>query len=338
LREEIKSEYNFEEIIGTSPAIRDSLARVTQVAPTDSTVLILGETGTGKELIARAIHNNSKRRDKPLIKLNCSALPTGLIESELFGHEKGAFTGALEKRIGRFALADGGTIFLDEIGDIPADVQVRLLRVLQEREFEPVGSPKTVKVDVRVIAATNRDLNTAVAGGSFRSDLYYRLNVFPINLPPLRERRPDIALLTHYFIHKYAARIGKPIENITEQAMSRLVEYRWPGTIRELENIIERAVIVASGTIIDSESIMLDGRVETNPSLNTAVSETRPNGAAEGTLTASENERRHILRILEQTRWVIEGERGAAKVLGLHPNTLRSRMKKLGLKRTNDIS
>jgi transcriptional regulator with GAF, ATPase, and Fis domain len=181
-------------------------------------------------------------------------------------------------------------------------------------------------------------LNTAVAGGSFRSDLYYRLNVFPINLPPLRERRPDIALLTHYFIHKYAARIGKPIENITEQAMSRLVEYRWPGNIRELENIIERAVIVASGTIIDSESIMLGGRVETNPSLNTAVSETRTNGAAEGTLTASENERRHILRILEQTRWVIEGERGAAKVLGLHPNTLRSSMKQLGLKRTNDIS
>jgi formate hydrogenlyase transcriptional activator len=338
LREEIKGEYNFEEIIGSSPALRESLARVKQVAPTDSTVLILGETGTGKELIARAIHNTSRRRDKPLIKLNCAALPTGLIESELFGHEKGAFTGAVEKRVGRFTLADGGTIFLDEIGDIPADVQVRLLRVLQEHEFEPVGSPKTVRVDVRVIAATNRNLEKAVADRSFRADLFYRLNVFPIELAPLRQRREDIPVLIHYFVGKYAMKIGKRIESLEHETLARLSAYDWPGNIRELENVIERALILTPATTLVVEPSMLRAtRLESSalPDGHPKDRQEAPPSRHDDTLDASQ--RRHIVSTLDQCRWVIEGPRGAARILGLHPNTLRSRMKKLGIARGNDI-
>jgi len=328
LREELKGEYNFEEIIGSSAGLRGALAKVKQVAPTDSTVLIQGETGTGKELIARALHSNSRRKDRPLIKLNCAALPTGLIESELFGHEKGAFTGALEKRVGRFALADGGTIFLDEIGDVPMDVQVRLLRVLQEQEFEPVGSTRTLKVDVRVIAATNRDLADAVKKGDFRADLFYRLNVFPILVPPLRERREDVPLLAHYFAAKYATKIGRRVDAIADETMRHLLAYPWPGNIRELENVLERAVILSSENTLVIDPAMLS--VEARPPV--ALDPGRGEGDA-GVLTAAENERVHLRKALEKANWRVEGERGAAKALGLHPNTLRSRMKRLGIQR-----
>jgi PAS domain S-box-containing protein len=337
LQEEIKSERNFEEIIGNSPALHGSLAKVRQVAPTDSTVLILGETGTGKELVARAIHNVSRRKDRPLIKVNCSALPTGLIESELFGHERGAFTGATEKRVGRFALADGGTIFLDEIGDIPPEVQVRLLRVLQEHEFEPVGSSKTVRVDVRVIAATNRDLEKAVADGTFRADLFYRLNVFPIPVPPLRDRREDVPMLVHYFIEKYAAKIGQRVESVEPETMRLLVAYPWPGNVRELENVVERAVILSSGPMLTVESHALRPPAMA-PAATAGVpgNGTAPVASGATAETLAESQRRHILHALEQCNWVVEGPRGAATLLGLHPNTLRSRMKKLGIRRGAD--
>jgi len=326
LREEVESQHNFEEMVGESGALRAVLAKVKQVASTDSTVLVLGETGTGKELIARALHSASRRRDRPLIKLNCAALPTGLIESELFGHEKGAFTGALEKRIGRFALADGGTIFLDEIGDVPMDVQVRLLRVLQEQEFEPVGSAKTMRVDVRVIAATNRDLEKAVRDGDFRADLFYRLNVFPIVLPPLRERPEDIPLLAYSYLSKYGAKFGKRVDAIDDATMQRMMDYSWPGNVRELENIVERALILSNGSTLEIDPAMLrtDARVGPPPS------------AAPRAL--SDNERAHILKVLGESGWCIEGERGAAKALGLHPNTLRSRMKKLEIRRPGALS
>jgi len=329
LREEIKSEYNFEEIIGHSPSLRGALLKVKQVAPMDATALILGETGTGKELIARAIHNASRRRDKPLIKLNCAALPTGLVESELFGHEKGAFTGALERRVGRFALADGGTIFLDEIGEISHETQLRLLRVLQELEFEPVGSSKTVKVDVRVIAATNRDLEKAVAEGAFRADLFYRLNVFPIHVPPLRERRSDISILARYFTEKYAMKIGRRIESIRPDTLERLLSYPWPGNVRELENVIERAVILSPGTELEVDAQLLQKPIAPRAAAPAAVSDEESDSA-----TLDGLQRRHIAKALEQCNWVIEGPRGAARVLGLHPNTLRSRMKKMGLRRS----
>ncbi len=331
LQEEIQSEANFEEIIGGSAALRTVLGTARQVAPTDSTVLVLGETGTGKELMARAIHDLSRRRTKPLIKLNCSAIPTGLIESELFGHEKGAFTGALEKRVGRFALADGGTIFLDEIGDIPPEVQVRLLRVLQEHEFEPVGSSKTIKVDVRVIAATNRDLARAVADGSFRADLFYRLNVFPIAVPPLRDRADDVPMLAHYFMTKYAARIGKSFAAIDADTMRRLVAYPWPGNVRELQNVIERAVILSAGPLLEVEANVLGPTVDATGAAapaSSAATDVAPEPA-----TLDDAQRQQIVRTLERCRWVVEGPHGAAHVLGLHPNTLRSRMKKLGIKR-----
>src|SRR5437773_4372929 len=344
LREEIKSEYNFEEIVGGSAPLQDVLAKVKRVASTDSTVLILGETGTGKELVARAVHHLSKRKDKPLIKLNCSALPTGLIESELFGHEKGAFTGALEKRIGRFALADGGTIFPDEIGDIPPEVQPRLLRVLQEHEFEPVGAARTMKVDVRVIAATNRDLARAVADGSFRVDLFYRLNVFPIPMPPLRERRGDIPLLVHYFIDKYAVKIGRPVNAVSNDTMQRLLRYSWPGNIRELENVIERAMILSAGPALEVGPQLLgipegengDGGARAAHAMKP---DAKPEGDdAPGAPTLDEAQRRHTLRTLQQCDWVVDGPRGAARVLGLNPNTLRSRMKKLGVRPSNEGS
>jgi formate hydrogenlyase transcriptional activator len=321
LQEEIKSLHNFEEIIGQSPPLTAVLEKVQRVAPTDSTVLIRGETGTGKELIARAIHSFGKRKDKPLIKINCAALPDGLVESELFGHEKGAFTGAIARRIGRFELAQGGTIFLDEIGEIPADAQAKLLRVLQEREFERVGGTATIKVDVRIIAATNRDLVKAVKEKTFREDLYYRLSVFPLELPPLRERLGDIPLLVHFLVNKFAGRVGKRIESVDAATMQRLVEYPWPGNIRELENILERAVILANGPVLTVEPDVFGIAEPPRDSEN----------AAEGSL--AKIERDHVLSVLQKTDWVIEGERGAAKVLGLHPNTLRSRLKRLGISR-----
>jgi len=320
LQEEIKQVHNFEEIVGRSPALLSVLDNVRRVAATDASVLIRGETGTGKELIARAIHSASPRRDKPLIKINCAALPTGLVESELFGHEKGAFTGAIAKRLGRFELADGGTIFLDEIGEIPLDVQAKLLRVLQEREFDRIGGKSPIRVDVRVIAATNRDLLQAVADKSFREDLYYRLNVFPLVLPPLRERTDDIPLLVTFLVDKFAMRIGKRVEGVSPASMQRLLAYRWPGNIRELENVIERAVILADGPRVEIVAEMLPGST-------TTASTAAPDASLEAV------ERRHILAVLQQTSWVIEGPNGAGQVLGLHPNTLRSRMKKLGIVR-----
>jgi formate hydrogenlyase transcriptional activator len=319
LRQEIKSVHNFEEIVGRSRALAAVLDNVRRVAPTDATVLIYGETGTGKELIARAIHSASRRADRPLIKVNCAALPAGLVESELFGHEKGAFTGAIARRTGRFELADGGTIFLDEIGELPVDTQAKLLRVLQEQEFDLVGgtSPKTV--DVRIIAATNRDLLKAVREKLFREDLYYRLSVFPIRLPPLRERPEDIPLLATFLLEKYANRIGRRFEGIDPDTLPRLVAYPWPGNVRELENVLERAVILAAGPMLDVDPEILE------------LPSTGLLAKASGSL--EEVERSHLLDVLGQTRWVIEGARGAAAILGLHPNTLRSRLKKLGISR-----
>jgi formate hydrogenlyase transcriptional activator len=322
LQEEIKSDHNFEEIVGRSPALLAVLDKVSRVAPTDATVLITGETGTGKELIARAIHSHSRRAAKPLIKLNCAALPAGLVESELFGHEKGAFTGALARRIGRFELADGGSLFLDEVGDLPLETQAKLLRVLQEREIERVGGGAALPVDVRIIAATNRDLLKAVHDQAFREDLYYRLSVFPIALPPLRDRAEDIPLLVRFLVDKFAARVGKRIDGVSRETMRRLVTYRWPGNVRELENVLERAVILATGPTLDLES---DAELSTGPATPAAD---LPAPSLEAI------ERRHILTVLRQTQWVIEGPRGAAQILGLHPNTLRSRLKKLGITRS----
>ena len=320
LQEEIKSVHNFEEIVGQSPALLEVIEKVNRVAATDSAVLITGETGTGKELIARAIHSASPRRDKPLIKLNCAALPSSLVESELFGHEKGAFTGAIARRIGRFELAHGGTIFLDEIGELPAEAQAKLLRVLQEREFERVGGATPIKVDVRVIAATNRDLLKAVKEKMFREDLFYRLNVFPIELPPLRDRAGDVPMLVHFLVNKFAMRIGKRIENVSQMAMERLLVYPWPGNIRELENVLERAIILANSATLEIDPQMLS--LQPNDDVERGQSS-----------TLEQVERDHIVAVLRQTDGVIEGERGAAKILGLHPNTLRSRMKKLGITR-----
>jgi transcriptional regulator with GAF, ATPase, and Fis domain len=323
LREEIRADHNFDEIVGQSSALRVLLGHLGRVAETDATVLIQGESGTGKELIARAVHSASRRADKPLIKVNCAALPANLVESELFGHEKGAFTGAIAKRIGRFELADGGTIFLDEIGEIPLDVQVKLLRVLQEREFERVGGTLPIKVDVRVIAATNRNLLEAIADKSFRDDLYYRLNVFPVRTPPLRERLEDIPALTAHMIAKFAARVGRKIESVSPVSLARLQGYRWPGNIRELENVIERAVILANGPVLEIDPEMLPGTHDA------AESPRVPKTAALDSLEAVERE--HIETVLTQTRGVIEGPHGAAKILGLNPSTLRFRMKKLGI-------
>ncbi len=320
LREEIQSVHNFEEIVGRSAALGRVLEDVRRVAATDASVLITGETGVGKELIARAIHSASARRDKPLIKLNCAALPTSLVESELFGHEKGAFSGAIARRTGRFELAHGGTIFLDEVGEIPPEVQVKLLRVLQEREFERVGGSSSIPCDVRVIAATNRDLVQAMADGRFREDLFYRLSVFPVRLPPLRERADDIPLLAEFFLGRFASRIGRKISGFTPQTLERFRAYRWPGNVRELENFIERAVILADGEWIDASPMA------------PAAGRERPAEPAPGA-TLEAVEREHILDTLRRAGWVIEGPSGAAKALGLHPNTLRSRMKKLGVAR-----
>jgi transcriptional regulator with GAF, ATPase, and Fis domain len=324
LQEEIKSAHNFDEIVGRSPALTAVLDQVSRVAPTDSTVLITGETGTGKELIARAIHSASKRKDRPLIKINCAALPAGLVESELFGHEKGAFTGAIARRVGRFELAEGGTIFLDEVGELPADAQAKLLRVLQEREFDRVGGSVPIKADVRVLAATNRDLLQAVRDKSFREDLYYRLSVFPIHLPPLRERKEDIPLLVHFLAGKFVARIGKPVESVDPETARRLLAYPWPGNVRELENVLERAVILANGPTLEIGPDVL-------PATPEAAAPAAPSPFPSPGASLEAVESKHILSVLERTGWVIDGPGGAAKVLGLHPNTLRSRLKKLGV-------
>jgi PAS domain S-box-containing protein len=348
LQEEIKAVHNFEQIIGRSPALLEVLANVGRVAPTDASVLITGETGTGKELIARAIHSTSKRKDKALITVNCAALPAGLVESELFGHEKGAFSGAIARRLGRFELADGGTIFLDEIGELPAEAQVKLLRVLQEREFDRVGGTAPIRVDVRIIAASNRDLLQAVQEKSFREDLYYRLNVFPIRLPPLRERKDDIPMLVQYLVNKFALRIGKHLHGVSQRTMERLQEYSWPGNIRELENVLERAVILAAGTTLDIVPGILTADSpplpppSPPPSPPPTLGEGRV-GASGGDTEGGSNqqpnlgtvERDYIVTVLDQTNWVVQGPRGAAQVLGLHPNTLRHRMKKLGIRRAS---
>jgi len=335
LQEEIRTEHNFEEIIGDSPSLRALLRRVDQVAPTDSTVLIYGETGTGKELIARAIHDRSNRKNRPLVKVNCSAISAGLVESELFGHVKGAFTGAFERRIGRFELADGGTIFLDEVGELPLDTQVKLLRVLQEREFEPVGSNRSVRVDVRIICATNRNLEASIKAGTFRSDLYYRLNVFPLEVPPLRERRLDVEQLAKFFISRYARNLGKKITGISDSATQKLLSYSWPGNIRELQNVIERALILSTGPILDLETELTT--VSSSPVPSEQPLEVPPvllDADQSPMKTLNEVEREHILAVLQQTHGVIDGSNGAAKTLGMHPNTLRHRMEKLGIKRT----
>ncbi len=327
LQDEIRSKYDFEEIIGESPSLNRILQQVKTVAPTDSTVLIRGETGTGKELIARAIHHLSARRERTLVKVNCAAIPTGLLESELFGHEKGAFTGAIAQRIGRFELANGGTLFLDEVGDIPLELQPKLLRVLQEQEFERLGSIKTRHVDVRIVAATNSNLPNLVDQKQFRGDLFYRLNVFPIVIPPLRERRDDIPLLVRYFVQKYARRMKKKVDSIPTASMKTLSEYSWPGNVRELENFIERAVIISQGAEIEIPV----SEFKHPSSQLTAVS---PNDAA----TLEEAEREHIMRALTETKWVIGGSAGAAVRLGMKRTTLQSRMKNLGIARPKPTS
>jgi formate hydrogenlyase transcriptional activator len=313
----------FEQIIGNSPALESVLEQVERVAPTDSTVLIQGETGTGKELIARAIHNLSVRCGRPFIKLNCAAIPFDLLESELFGHERGAFTGAIAQKIGRFELADKGTLFLDEVGDIPPGLQPKLLRVLQEQEFERLGSARTHQVDVRLVAATNRNLVDMVKRSEFRSDLYYRLNVFPIPLPPLRARREDIPALVEHFVEIYSRRMDKQIEHIAPETMSTLVSYQWPGNIRELQNFIERSVILTSGNVLHPPLAALNCA---------AGAETL------GAITLEDAEREHILKTLEQTRWVVAGPNGAAARLGIKRSTLYFRMQKLGISRSNKDS
>jgi transcriptional regulator with GAF, ATPase, and Fis domain len=330
LREEIKSLFGADEIIGESEAWLRVLSDVNQVAGTDATALILGETGTGKELIARAIHYASQRRQKALIKVNCAAIPAPLIESELFGHETGAFTGATKKRDGRFALAHGGTIFLDEIGELPIELQVKLLRVLQEGEFEPVGSSQTRRVDVRVLAATNRDLEQAIHEGKFREDLYYRLNVFPIRLPPLRERRADIGILAASFAQKFANNMGRSIEPLSRDCIRRLEVYRWPGNVRELQNIIERAVITSRDGWLNLDRALPESV------RSIAVALTGRDESAQRVRTAKELEaieRNNIIAALDASEWKVAGQNGAAQLLGMKPTTLNSRMKALGIER-----
>jgi formate hydrogenlyase transcriptional activator len=335
LQEEIRTVHNFEEIVGSSPPLLELLQKVDQVAPTDSTVLIYGETGTGKELIARAIHDRSNRQHRPLVKVNCSAISAGLVESELFGHVKGAFTGAFERRIGRFELADGGTIFLDEVGELPLDTQVKLLRVLQEREFEPVGSNRSIHVDVRIICATNRNLQDSISAGTFRSDLYYRLNVFPLEVPALRNRRDDIPQLAMFFLSRYSRNLGKTVDCISATTTERLTNYGWPGNVRELQNVIERALILCNGPILELQNDL--GKVSASPITSDATPDSAdvvPYADQPPLKTLQEVERAHILAALKETRGVIEGSSGAAKTLGMHPNTLRHRMEKLGIKRS----
>jgi transcriptional regulator with GAF, ATPase, and Fis domain len=318
LREEIKMGRGLANIVGDSNAMQYVFFRIQQVAPTDATVLVLGETGTGKGMVAHAIHEMSARKDRPMITVNCAALPVNLIESELFGHEKGAFTGAHTKQVGRFEVANGGTIFLDEIGEMPIELQAKLLRVLQEGEFERLGSPRSIRVDVRVIASTSRDLKAEVHNKRFREDLFYRLNVFPVSMPPLRMRRDDIPQLVGHFVDKYSRRIGRQIKTIPKSAMKSLQGYSWPGNVRELEHVIERAVITSTGTALQFADRLEDEATEARD---------------EPLKELAAMEREHILKALQKTGWKIDGEGGAASLLGLHPSTLRFRIKKLGIER-----
>lgn len=315
LQEEIKLKYNYENIIGQSDGLKYVLYKVEQIAPSDTTVLVLGETGTGKELVARAIHGLSPRKDRALVKVNCATLPSNLIESELFGHEKGAFTGAHARQLGRFEVANGATLFLDEIGELPLELQPKLLRVIQDGEFERLGSSGTIKVDARVIAATNRDLEEEVRRGRFREDLWYRLSIFPITVPPLRERKEDIALMVDFFVDKISKRLGKSIESIPTSVMNTLQDYQWLGNVRELENVLERAVINSSGPKL----CLVDELKKPHKHL------------AETQKTLEAVEREHIVRILEQTNWKVSGKKGAAEILGLNRSTLRARIRKLGI-------
>jgi formate hydrogenlyase transcriptional activator len=361
LRQEQQELDGFErgtDVVGFGEGLREVIERVNLVAAGTTSVLITGETGTGKELVARAIHERSPRRERLLVKVNCAAISSGLVESELFGHEKGAFTGALARRKGRFELAHGGTLFLDEVGEMPLDVQAKLLRVLQERELERVGGTETLRVDVRVVAATNRDLADMVARGTFREDLYYRLNVFPLALPPLRERAGDVPLLVHAFLRRFARGAGRRIDAIAPEAMQRLLDYAWPGNVRELQNVVERAVILSTGRVLGlealpelggAESVRATATVVALPARSSGLSTTPANESGEASDGAfitgtrvpfvrppgfiDELERAHVARTLAETSWLIEGERGAARRLGLHPNTLRSRLKRYGLKR-----
>ncbi|MTI32183.1 sigma-54 interaction domain-containing protein [Xanthovirga aplysinae] len=321
LQEEIKLQYNFQEIITQNKGFKEQLRKIELVAPTDSTVLIIGESGTGKELLARSVHNLSKRANRPLVKVDCGTVSANLIESTLFGHEKGAFTGAINKSIGRFELADGGTIFLDEIGELPLELQPKLLRVLQEGEFERLGNPKPIKVNVRVIAATNKDLEKAVEKGTFREDLFYRLNVFPLQTIPLRERKDDISFLVQHFCYKFSQKMGKNIEVISDKLMQALEAYDWPGNVRELENLIERGVILSQRNRL----VLGDWAPK---------KDTRSKAAA--LITLDDLQRNHILKVLEKTHWKISGANGAAEILGLHEATLRSRMHKLGIQKGNN--
>ena len=330
LQEEIKNDHNFNEIISQGDAFKKVFQRVNQIAKTDSTVLILGETGTGKELIARALHSHSHRSQFPLVKVNCATLPPNLIESELFGHEKGAFTGALSQKIGRFELANEGTIFLDEIGDLPTDMQAKLLRVLQEREFERLGNPKSIKVDVRVIAATNRDLEAAIKNQEFRSDLYYRLNVIPLHIPPLRERTDDILLLVRHFLQKNCAKLGKKIYEVPQEIMDSLLQYSWPGNVRELENLIERTAVLSSGSVLKLDDFEILGR-QLPASVHIADINNEQSLSESNRL--EDVEKNHIIKILTGCQWSIEGAQGAASILAMNPSTLRSKMKKLKIAR-----
>jgi transcriptional regulator with GAF, ATPase, and Fis domain len=331
LQEEIRHEHNFEEMIGNSPALVEVLRKVEVVAPLDSTVLILGESGTGKELIARAIHDRSSRKGRPLVKVNCAAISAGLVESELFGHVKGAFTGALTNRDGRFKLADGGTLFLDEIGELPLDTQVKILRILQEQEFEPVGSSRTIRVDIRIITATNRELENAVREMRFRQDLLYRLNVFPLKVPPLRERVGDVPLLVMFFLATFNKKFGKKVDRIPPETMQRLVNYRWPGNVRELQNVIERAVILSNSSVLVLDA---EFHLAARPEATVPIALEQPDlSLSSGSTSLDDITKRHILSVLARTGGIIEGPKGAAKILGVHPNTLRSRMQKLGITR-----
>ncbi len=335
LEGEIRTELKFEEIVGKSEALRRVLQEVETVAPTDSTVLIYGETGTGKELIARAVHNLSSRQANGFVKLNCAAIPTGLLESEMFGHERGAFTGAISQRIGRFELANRGTMFLDEIGEVPLELQPKLLRVLQEREFERLGSTRTLRTDARLIAATNRDLEALVSEQKFRSDLYYRLNVFPVRVPALRERPEDIPLLVRHFVQQFSRRISKTIDTIPSDTMTTLVKYPWPGNIRELQNVIERAVILTKGSILNIPSDDLRVSNANSMAMTAAAGSqsTNPNGGSQNMRAVlDEAERQQILTALEQTNWIVAGPNGAATRLGIKRSTLQSRMQKLGIR------
>ena len=334
LEEEIRNELNFEEIVGESPVLRRALAQVELAAPAGTTVLLLGETGTGKELFARAIHNLSPRRDRTFVKINCAAIPSGLLESELFGHEKGAFTGAINQKIGRFELADKGTIFLDEVGDIPVELQPKLLRVLQEQEFERLGGNRTQRVDARVVAATNVDLAKLVAQRAFRNDLYYRLNVFPIQIPALRERAEDIPLLVRYFVQRFSRSLNKAVQYIPAEAMDALVRYSWPGNVRELENLLERAVLLSPGKELRIPLWELKSNSSAGADASSSFDASPPPSSLSSSIsTLEEAERQHILRALKQTEWRIAGPKGAATLLGMKRTTLQARMRKLGIRR-----